>query len=67
MLEARKLLTFVPGWQYIIFDYNEHNVDKAKEMAAENDVAIMFTQSSRWKTNKDTLKPKNKEFLNALV
>ena len=67
MLEARKILKFVPVWQYIIFDYNEHNVDKAKEMAAENDVAIMFTQSSRWKTNKDTLKPKNKEFLNALV
>jgi hypothetical protein len=33
MLESKKYLKNPPRWQYIIFSYNEHNVEKAKQMA----------------------------------
>ena len=30
---AKKILNKPPVWQYIIFKYNEHNIEKAKAMA----------------------------------
>ena len=31
MLKAKEYLTKSPSWQYIVFSYNEHNIEKAKE------------------------------------
>ena len=64
MLEAKKILNKPPVWQYIIFKYNEHNIDKAKAMADKHDLTLLLLQSSRWKGDDDYFKPK--EALNAI-
>ena len=38
---------------------------KCIEMAKQNDIPIMISQSSRWFGDEDVYKPKNKEYLNA--
>ena len=58
MLEAKKILKKTPIWQYIIFKYNEHNIEKAKAIANKHDLTFMLVQSSRWKGDEDYLKPK---------
>ena len=58
MLEAKKILNKPPVWQYIIFKYNEHNIEKAKAMADKHDLTLLLLQSSRWKGDEDYLKPK---------
>ena len=42
-----------------IFKYNEHNIEKAKEIANKNDLTFMLVQSSRWQGDEDYLKPKD--------
>jgi len=59
MLEAKKILKKPPIWQYIIFKYNEHNIEKAKTMADKHDLPFLLVQSSRWKGDEDYLKPKD--------
>ena len=51
-----------PVWQYIIFSYNEHNLDKAMEKAKKDGVVFMYLQSSRWDSDDDELMPKNKKY-----
>ena len=34
-------------WQYILFNYNIHNVEKAKELAKSHKIDIMFIESHR--------------------
>ena len=52
------VLKKTPIWQYIIFKYNEHNIEKAKAMADKHDLTFLLVQSSRWKGDEDYLKPK---------
>ena len=48
------------GVEYLIFKYNEHNIEKAKQMAKEVDVTFMLLQSSRWNSEDDPLRPSKK-------
>lgn len=66
MLEAKKYLINPPTWQMIVFSYNEHNIDKCKKMAADNGVGFLLTESSRWNSDDDPLKPSRKNSLNAI-
>ena len=43
-------------WQYIVFKYNEDNLDKAAKMAKENNITFVKLISSRWDKN-DLFKP----------
>lgn len=48
-------------WKYIVFSYNENNIDEAAKIAAENGIEFRLVKSSRWDTIQfDPLKPKNK-------
>ena len=67
MIHSKQHLHNPPVWQYLIFSYNQNDLAKAKRIADRAEVAIMFTQTSRFKTGRDVLKPEGKEFLNALV
>ena len=66
MLEAKKYLINPPTWQMIVFSYNEHNIDKCKKMAADNGVGFLLTESSRWNSDDDPLKPSRENSLNAI-
>jgi len=44
------------NWNYIVFRYNENNINIAREMAKENGIKFNLIQSSRWKEN-DEYKP----------
>jgi hypothetical protein len=34
-------------WQYIIFGYNEHEIERAKEMAEENGITLLLINTNR--------------------
>jgi hypothetical protein len=53
-------LTRRPVWQYLIFKYNEHNIEKAQEMARRDGVTFLLLQSSRWNSEDDPLRPSKK-------
>ena len=61
MLLAKKHLKKKPFWQYIIFNYNEDNIEKAKEKARASGVQMIILNSSRWASLDDPLMPKKKE------
>jgi MoaA/NifB/PqqE/SkfB family radical SAM enzyme len=49
MCEARNILTdHKPIWQYIIFKYNEKDIDKAIQKAKDNNIDLILMKSSRW-------------------
>ena len=65
MLEAKKYLLNKRQilWQYIVFKYNEDNIEKAKEMAKRDGIYFLMIQSSRWRKRDgevDPLKPSDK-------
>ena len=65
MLEAKKHLLEKKQilWQYIVFKYNEHNIEKAKEMAQRDGIYFLTIQSSRWRKRDgkdDPLKPSDR-------
>ncbi len=62
LLEAKKHLHMTPSWQFIIFSYNEHNVEKAKQMAFDNGLGFIEVQSSRWLGQDDPLMPKSQKY-----
>lgn len=62
MLKSKDYLNLKPVWQFIIFSYNENNIDKAREIAEKNDVIFMTLQSARWIDKNDPLIPKNKTY-----
>jgi len=35
-------------WQYIIFNYNENDIETAKYMARENGITLVLLESARW-------------------
>ena len=49
-------------WQYIVFSYNENNIDEAKKMAKDNGITFILLESGRWRSHDDPLKP-SKHFL----
>tara|TARA_B100000683_G_C12236988_1_gene451528 strand:+ start:106 stop:699 length:594 start_codon:yes stop_codon:yes gene_type:complete len=63
MLDAKKILQNPPTWQILTFKYNEDSIEKCKQIARENEIAIMVTQSSRWDKD-DEYRPR--ESLNAV-
>ena len=62
MLEAKKHLKQTPSWQFIVFSYNEHNLEKAKQMAIDKGLMFIVLHSSRWMGEDDPLRPKSKEY-----
>ena len=48
-------------WQYLIFNYNEKDIDEARKMAKDNNLILELQKSSRFWEN-DPLMPKNKEY-----
>ena len=38
MLEAKKYLIQQPIWQYILFKYNQDNVNEAMQLASDHDL-----------------------------
>jgi len=62
MLEAKKYLIKPPLWQFIIFSYNEHNVEKAKKIAFNCGLGFIMVQSSRWLNKNDPLIPKSTQY-----
>ena len=62
MLEAKKHLKQTPSWQFIVFSYNEQNLEKAKKMAVDEGLMFIVLHSSRWMGEDDPLRPKEKEY-----
>ena len=62
ILEAKKHLKQTPSWQFIVFSYNEHNLEKAKKMAVDEGLMFIVLHSSRWMGEDDPLRPKEKEY-----
>ena len=62
MLEAKKHLKQTPSWQFIVFSYNEHNLEKAKQMAIDEGLMFIVLHSSRWMGEDDPLRPQSKEY-----
>ena len=60
--EAKKHLKQTPSWQFIVFSYNEHNLEKAKQMAIDEGLMFIVLHSSRWMGENDPLRPKQKEY-----
>lgn len=60
MVESKKYLKRLPVWQYLVFNYNEHNIEEAQEMARRDGVTFMILQSSRWNSEDDPLRPSKK-------
>lgn len=58
MVESKKYLKNKPIWQYIIFNYNENDIEKAENIAFKNDLIFMTLHSARWLNNTDPLMPK---------
>lgn len=49
-------------WQYIIFGYNEHEIDRAIEIAKEEDFSILFVNTNRGFNPDSPLLRKNVDF-----
>lgn len=62
MLEAKKYLWRPPIWQYIVFKYNENEVEEAKQIAKDNGLRFSLVVSSRWNSNDDPLIPTKEEY-----
>ena len=57
MLEAKNHLKTKPVWQYIVFKYNENDMEEAKDLAKKVDVNLLFIYSSRYEEKDDPLSP----------
>jgi len=49
-------------WQYIIFAYNENEIEKARNLAAEKNIEFHLVKSSRF-LKKDTYKPSSNNYI----
>ena len=61
MIKSKFHLHNKPMWQYIVFKYNQDDIDEAVELAAEHDIEFYLIHSGRWKSKDDPLMPR-KEF-----
>lgn len=58
MIESTKHLETTPIWQYIVFRYNEHHIEQARELVKDVDnLHFLVMNSSRWLGEDDPLKP----------
>ena len=57
MVLSKQYLIHKPKWQFIVFKYNEHQIDDAIKLAKEIDVDLYFLYSGRWKSADDPLMP----------
>tara|TARA_A100001011_G_scaffold395351_1_gene490071 strand:+ start:348 stop:1334 length:987 start_codon:yes stop_codon:yes gene_type:complete len=60
LFEAMKLarkMGLKPVWQYIIFKYNQDNIDEARKIAKDLDIEIKILRSKRFSGPDDPLKP----------
>ena len=48
-------------WQYIVFKYNENDIETAREMAKKHNIIIQVQKSSRF-FSEDDLKPTNRDY-----
>ena len=62
MKEASKMLIQEPMWQYIVFNYNENDIEKCKQMAKDINVDFYIVKSSRWRSINDPLMPSKKKW-----
>lgn len=53
-------------WQYIVFSYNENDIDEARKMADDNGIVFLLLESSRWYSKDDPLRP-SKHFIDRIV
>ena len=51
-------------WQYIIFKYNENDIEEARSLAEENDMHFKIWKSDRWDNMQDPFLHTKKEFYN---
>ncbi len=47
-------------WQYIVFKYNQNDIDTAKKIAIDNNIEFKLSYSSRWSGVMSKLKPDEK-------
>jgi MoaA/NifB/PqqE/SkfB family radical SAM enzyme len=59
---AKEHLTTTPVWQFIVFNYNENEMEIAHKMAKEIGIDFVIVNSSRWLGEDDPLKPSNPEY-----
>ena len=67
---AKQHLNTTPQWQYIIFNYNENNIEEAKKMASDNGLEFILVQSSRWRDDNgkpDPLRPTGSSGIKTLL
>jgi len=57
MVEAKNYLLTKPIWQYIIFLYNQDNIDAAVNLAKKHGLDFKIINSARWSNDDDPLKP----------
>ena len=62
MKEAKKYLNTTPAWQYIIFRYNQHDIQEAAELAESEGFIFYTIKSSRWSGPDDPYKPTIEEY-----
>jgi MoaA/NifB/PqqE/SkfB family radical SAM enzyme len=63
MLESKKYLNRTPIWQYVVFKYNEDDVEEAKEIALYDQVAFKMQLSARWERDEYGFKPTKSEYV----
>ena len=61
MVESAKYLRQKPIWQYIIFDYNENDIEEALRLSNLHKVEFKLIMSSRWDKN-NYLKPQVNDY-----
>ncbi len=49
-------------WQYIVFKYNEYDIEEARGMAKANNIQFDLVFSGRWHSGVDKYKPRNPNY-----
>ena len=60
MKDSVKYLKNLPIWQYIVFNFNENDIEECRDMATEIGVKFIVINSSRWMGVNDPLRPTKK-------
>jgi len=60
MVDSKNYLHNKPVWQYIVFKYNQDNIETAIKLAADSDISFYTIYSSRWQGENDPYMPSKK-------
>ena len=60
MKKCASIMKNKPSWQYIVFNYNENDIETCKQMATDIGVEFIVVKSSRWNGKNDPLMPSEK-------